>query len=150
MTIIEFAPKGDRAADGWRNCELDRLTQAFAAEFDRGHIDGWATGSTETGDPQFYVIGPQPEHDCLLCVSRLDTLYLLEDGEGHLVYENADFGLLLRQATTWFKTSKARLLAQVLLAWVAVRHAVQEKIEPVLIEGEEMLVHVAPQLAAIA
>ena len=75
---------------------------------------------------------------------------MLEDGAGHLMFENADFGLLLRQAQTVFKARRTRVLAQLLLAWGTLRHAFEEKVEPLLIEGEEMLTHVAPQLAAMA
>ena len=149
-TIIEFAPRGTHTADGWRNCERDRFIETFAAERDRGQVDSWATGTTETGDPQFYLIGPPPDLDCILCVSRLGKLYVLEDGAGRLMFENADFELLLRQARTAFKARKTRLLAQLLLAWGTLRHAFEEKVEPLLVEGEEMLAHVAPQLASMA
>jgi hypothetical protein len=150
MTVIAFAPRDDQAAVGWRTCELDRLAGTFAGELDRGDASGWDTGATETGDPQFYLLGPPPEHDCILCVSRLGKLYVLEDGAGHLVFENADFELIARQAKALLKAGKARLLAQVLVAWGALRHAFEEKVEPILVEGEEMLTHVAPQLAAMA
>ena len=150
MTVIAFAPRHDQAAAGWRTCELDRLAGTFAGELDRGDASGWDTGTTETGDPQFYLLGPPPEHDCILCVSRLGKLYVLEDGAGHLVFENADFELIARQAKALLKAGKARLLAQVLLAWGALRHAFEEKVEPLLVEGEEMLTHVAPQLVAMA
>jgi len=150
MTVIAFAPREVHADGAWRACELDRFVRAFAVELERGDASGWDTGATEIGDPQFYLIGPPPEHDCILCVSRLGKLYVLEDGAGHLVFENADFELIARQAKALLKAGKARLLAQVFLAWGALRHAFEEKVEPLLVEGEEMLTHVAPQLAAMA
>lgn len=150
MTVIDFAPRGHLIAGCWRNSELDHLIETFGADVDRGQRDGWAVGTTEMGDPQFYLIGPPPDHDCLLCVSRLGKLYVLEDGAGHVMFENVDFELLLRQAKALFKAGKARLLAQIVTTWGALRQAFEEKIEPLLTEGEEMLTHVAPQLAAIA
>ena len=150
MTVIAFAPREVHEAGGWRACELDRFVRTFAGELDRGDASGWDTGTTETGDPQFYLIGPPPEQDCILCVSRLGKLYVLEDGAGRLVLDNADFELIARQAKAVLKAGKARLLAQVVLAWGALRHAFEEKVEPLLVEGEEMLTHVAPQLAALA
>jgi hypothetical protein len=36
------------------------------------------------------------------------------------------------------------------MVWCAVRNTVQEKFEPLLVEGEELLVQLAPQLAAFA
>ncbi len=88
------------------DCELDRFVETFAGERDRGEASGWDTGTTETGDPQFYLLGPPPDHDCILCVSRLGKLYVLEDGAGHLVFENADFELLARQAKPLLKAGK--------------------------------------------
>jgi hypothetical protein len=43
--------------------------------------------ATERGGPQFYLLGPAPEHDCALCVSRLAQGYVLEDGIGRLIGE---------------------------------------------------------------
>ena len=42
------------------------------------------------------------------------------------------------------------MVARIALLWAAVRHTFEERIEPVLAESEEFLLHVAPQLAAIA
>jgi hypothetical protein len=42
------------------------------------------------------------------------------------------------------------LVARLVLLSFTVRHAIEEKVEPLLIEGEELLVHVAPQLAVFA
>ena len=44
---------------------------------------------------------------------------------------------------------RARLVTRVALLWCALREAFQERYEAVIGEGEELLVHVAPQLAAI-
>ena len=46
--------------------------------------------------------------------------------------------------------SKDHLLAEVVLAWGAVRAAFEERVEPMLTEPMEVLTHVAPQLAALA
>ena len=78
MSVIEF-PKPARE---WRPDELQQLVSlADAARF------SWGTGETERGEPQFYVIGPAPEHDCVLCVSRLAQGYVLEDGTGRMIGE---------------------------------------------------------------
>ena len=150
MTVIAFAPRAGHAGGGWRAGDLDRFVESFAGEFHRGDASGWDTGATELGDPQFYLLGPPPDHDCILCVSRLGRLYVLEDGAGHLMFENADFELLIRQAKSLFKAGKARLLAQIVLAWGGLRQDFEEKVEPLLVESEEMLTLVTPQLTAIA
>jgi hypothetical protein len=58
--------------------------------------------------------------------------------------------LLARQARASLKAGRGRLLAQVAIAWGVLREAFEDKVEPLLLEGEEMLVHLAPQLAAMA
>jgi hypothetical protein len=150
MTIIPFVRRAAPAVDGWPTSELSDLVRAVAPELRSGHASGWDTGLTETGDPQFYLIGPPPQHDCILCVSRLGRLYLLEDGAGQVMFENGDFELLAEQAKTLLKTGKTRMLAQIVLAWGILRQAFEEKLEPLLVEGEELLTHFAPQLAAMA
>ena len=44
---------------------------------------------------------------------------------------------------------QARLVTRLALFWCALRETFQERYETVIGEGEELLVHVAPQLAAI-
>ena len=59
MTIVPFVPR--READPWRLdelVELDRLMRLLAG---RTGARSWETGVTERGEPQFYVIGPDPE-----------------------------------------------------------------------------------------
>ena len=66
MSIVEF-PRRDAAPSGdWRPEELRELTELFAPA--RASIT-WEVGLTEAGDPQFYLLGPAPDHDCVLCVS---------------------------------------------------------------------------------
>ncbi len=150
MTVIAFVPKEKPASGGWCASELNRIVRSFAAEFADGQVDDWEAGVTEIGDPQFYLLGPPPENECLLCVSRLGRLYVLEDGTGCVLFEHADFELLARQAKTFLKQRKTSLLASFVLTWGMLRHAFEEKVEPLLAEGEDLLMHFAPQLAAFA
>src|ERR1043166_5951382 len=82
MSIVEF-PRSFPASDAWSAEELQQLIALFRAEGETRY----ATGATEHGDPQFYLLGPAPEHACVLCVSRLAQTYVLEDGEGRLIGE---------------------------------------------------------------
>ena len=41
------------------------------------------------------------------------------------------------------------LFAQIGIAWVAIRHHYEEKVEPMLAEPVELLTHICPQLAAV-
>lgn len=93
---------------------------------------------------------PRPDEDCILSISRIGRVYILEDGAGHVVCEHASLERLTEQAKAFLRETKASLVARFVLLWVAVRHTFQEKIEPVITEGKEFLTHLAPQLVAIA
>jgi hypothetical protein len=149
MTVIAFAPKSLQQDGVWQTSELDTMRSTFAPAFASGEASGWGAGATEVGDPQFYLLGPSPE-ECVLCVSRLGRLYVLEDGAGHVLYEHARLDLLVQRAKSFLSRKKASLIARAALLWAAAREVFEEKLEPILAEGEELLIHVAPQLAAIA
>jgi hypothetical protein len=143
MTVIAFPPR--RA--GWRPAELERLTTLAPR---RAGAGGWEVGATDLGDPQFYLLGPPPEAECLVCISRLGRLYVLEDGSGRVLSEHDSLMLLAEQARVLLKRKKAQLLARIAVLWCALRELVEEKLEPIVGESEELLVHVVPPLAALA
>ena len=97
MTILEFPRIEDRAPGGWRSSELQRLLAACNVHIPDGAASGWDVGETESGDPQLYVIGPAPEHECILSISRLGRLYVLEDGHGRVVFEHDAMTILAEQ-----------------------------------------------------
>jgi hypothetical protein len=43
-----------------------------------------------------------------------------------------------------------QIVARVALVWCAVRETIEEKLDAVVVEGEELLAHCVPQLAALA
>ena len=45
---------------------------------------------------------------------------------------------------------KGPLMARMVVLWCAILSSIQQKFEPLLVEGGEVLVQVAPQLAAFA
>ena len=94
-------------------------------------------------------MGRAPDHDCILCVSRLGSLYVLEDGAGRLVSEHNSLLALADAVKRAVHSRQARLVTRLALFWCALRETFQERYETVIGEGEELLVHVAPQLAAI-
>ena len=149
MTVIAFSQKEAHTSGIWRASELDQMVGSFAGELATGEAGSWGVGATEMGDPQFYLLGPPPDEECILCVSRLGRVYVLEDGAGRILFEHANFEFLAEQAKSFLKDKKAGLLAQVAVLWEAMRQVLEEKIEPVLAEGEEFLMHFAPQLAAL-
>ena len=83
MSIVEFPQRSFPASGAWSADELQQLIALFRADGETSY----ATGTTEHGDPQFYLLGPAPEHECVLCVSRLAQTYVLEDGAGRLIGE---------------------------------------------------------------
>ena len=133
----------------WQVCELSAMQGTFAAELiERARPAAGISAATEVGDPQFYLLGSPPDEDCILAISRLGRLYILEDGAGQVVYEHTNLERLTDKAKAFLRTSKASMVARMTLLWAAVRHTFEEKLEPILAESEEMLLHVAPQLAA--
>src|SRR5262245_57206662 len=95
MKVIAFAPKPLQQDGAWQLSELKAMQGAFAAEVASGDASEWHTAATEAGDPQFYLLGPSPDEDCILAVSRLGRLYVLEDGAGHVVYESVSLDRLI-------------------------------------------------------
>jgi hypothetical protein len=150
MKVIAFKPRPCQQDGSWRTCELNQLAGSFAASVARGEASGWETGTTEIGDPQFYLLGASPDDECILCVSRLGRIYVLEDGGGRVLLEGASLEWLAAEAIAFLKKKRTRMMARALPLWLALRHAFEEKIEPMLVEGEELLTHFAPQFAAIA
>ena len=150
MTVIAFARKPAQQDGVWQAHELNTMQRTFADKVANGEASGWAIGSTEAGDPQFYLLGAPPDEDCILSVSRIGRVYILEDGAGLVLYEGVGFADICKRAKAFLCQTRASITARVVLLWGAFRHTFEEKIEPLLSEGEELLMHVAPQLAAVA
>jgi hypothetical protein len=122
----------------------------FAAELSSGEAGGWDVGVTEIGDPQFYLLGLPPHEECILCVSRLGRVYVLEDGAGRVLFEHNSIVTLAEQARSILQKKKAQIVARAALLWSAAREMFEEKLEAVVGESEELLAHFVPQLAAFA
>ena len=148
MTVIPFAPKPLQQDGAWQVSELKAMQSTFAADVASGSASAWHIASTEAGDPQFYLMGPPPDEDCILAISRLGRLYVLEDGAGHIVYEGVNLDRLVARAKSFLHDSKASLAGRLVVFWAAVRQTFEERIEPILAEGEEFLLHIAPKLVA--
>ncbi len=149
MNVLQFS-RAYELPHGWQASELTRITNACAASIPNGEISGWEVGQTEYGDPQLYLLGPAPDHDCILSVSRLGRLYVLEDGKGQVLFENDDIMLLAEQTCSVLRKRKAELIARLTVCWCAVREFFEEKVEPMMAEPIEVVSHFAPQLAALA
>jgi hypothetical protein len=80
MSVVAFERKP--CAGLWSETELNTMVAALSAAIASGDGRGWETGATETGDAQFYLLGPLPDQACELCVSRIGGRYILEDGSG--------------------------------------------------------------------
>jgi hypothetical protein len=140
MSIVEF-PRSFPASGAWSADELQQLIALF-----RDGETSFATGATEHGDPQFYLLGP--EHECVLCVSRLAQTYVLEDGAGRLIGETPALdGFAVEAARAALRGSRS-LVARLALVWCAIRLTIEEKLEPIFEESQELLVRFVPQVAA--
>jgi hypothetical protein len=149
MTVIAFQPKVLQLDGPWRTAELNTIVERLAPESSRGGARRWDVGITDIGDPQFYLLGP-PHDECILCISRLGRLYVLEDGHGQLLFEHNSLLALAEHARVVLQKKKTQIVARVALVWCAVRETIEEKLDAVVVEGEELLAHCVPQLAALA
>jgi len=147
MSVVAFERKQDTAA--WTEAELNTIVAALQTAMATATGRAWETGATENGDVQFYLLGPRPEQACELCLSRVGRRYILEDGSGRLLFEHRNLDLVVLHAKAAVSSSP-RFMVRAIMVWCAVRSTMQEKFEPLLVEGEEFLVQVAPQLAAFA
>jgi hypothetical protein len=148
MSVLTFERKRD--GELWSETELDTLLAALKAPLGSEGGRGWEAGMTEKGDPQFYLLGPLPDQACQLCVSRIGRRYILEDGAGRLLFEHQSLPLVALHAKAAISSRRWSLVARIALLWFTVRHTIHDKVEPLLIETEEILVHITPQLAAFA
>jgi hypothetical protein len=151
MTVIPFPPQAMRGLRSWNQEELESLIAIFGAHASGNGAGSWAIGATELNDPQFYVLGPAPEEECLLTVSRVGGIYVLEDGAGRVLTDNTS----LEMVSGWAKAAVPRrnrvsLAGRLLVALGTIRLVLEEKLEPILVEAEELAIRVAPQLAALA
>ncbi len=145
MSVVAFERKQDSGE--WNEKELGTLVAAFGAASRSGRE--WETGMTERGDAQFYLLGPLPDQACELCISRIGGRYILEDGSGRLLFEHRNLELVALHAKAAVP-STSWLMVRAITLWCAIRNTLHEKVEPLLVEGEELFVQFVPQLAAFA
>jgi hypothetical protein len=149
MTIVALTSRSQELR-GWQQAELQQLIGVFAAYSATGSAREWATGTTELSDPQFFILGDDPEQDCLLAVARVGRIYVLENGTGAVLAEDTDLAPVAEKAIALARRpSLAALYARIGVAWCVMRSAVEEKVELLIAEPVELLSHVAPQLVAI-
>jgi hypothetical protein len=147
MSVVAFERKQDSGV--WSEKELNTLVAALGAAMAPGTGREWETGMTEKGDVQFYLLGQLPEQACELCVSRIDGRYILEDGAGRLLFEHRNLEPVALHAKAAVP-STSWLMVRAITLWCAIRNTINEKVDPLLVEGEELLVQFVPQLAAFA
>ena len=99
----------------------------------------WGTALTELDDPQFFLIGPEPEAECLAAIARIGGRYVLENGAGRVVCESTDLADVVRQAQLALASrSKASLVMRMLLPFGAARAFFDEKVEPLIPDSVEV------------
>ena len=147
MSVVAFERKPVTGA--WSESELNIIVTALNAALAPATGREWETGTTENGDAQFYLLGSLPDQACELCLSRIGRRYILEDGSGRLLFEHRHLDLVVLHARAAVP-STSWLMVRMITVWCAVRSVFHEKLEPMLAETEELLVQLAPQLAAFA
>lgn len=150
MSVVPFTPDGPRDVRSWTPQELQTLISVYDAHGARGDASSWAVGATELEDPQFYILGGAATHlDCILTISRVGRIYVLENGTGHVLYETPSLEVLGAHAKAPI-TRNSSIWGRITVGLAAVRSAVEEKIEAIFVESEELLLRVMPQLASLA
>jgi len=147
MSVVAFERKQDSGE--WSEKELSTLVAGLAAAIAPATGREWETGMTEKGDAQFYLLGPLPDQACELCVSRIGGRYILEDGSGRLLFEHRSLERVALHAKAAVP-STSWLMVHAITLWCAIRSSIHEKVESLLVEGEELFVQFVPQLAAFA
>jgi hypothetical protein len=133
----------------WRQDELQQLVALHAACQERSRSASWSAGKTELGDPQFYLVGEVPELDCILCVTRIGRLYVLEDGAGAVIAEDAHLDRIVQQASRMLsRRRRLSFVARTLIGLCAFRAVLDQKAEFMIAESMEHVSRFAPQLAA--
>lgn len=148
MTILQFRSR--EMPRGWRGIEIDALISACGKSLEKGIASDLQVGETELGEPQLYVLGPAPEHECILCVSRVGRRYVIEDGQGNVLHEHASLVPLSESVRTALRAAAVSGVACIGIMWDTLKRTLSEKVEPLMAEPLEILHYVAPQLAAIA
>jgi len=149
MNVVPFTLKTSTSLRSWSSHELETLVSVYESHAARGDACGWDVGATELDDPQFYIIGPAPELDCVATISRVGRIYVLENGAGQLIDEGSSLETIAARAKMPTRKDKASLLARVMFGLTAFRITIEERIEPILVESEELLLRFAPQLAVL-
>ena len=98
MSVVKFQRRRAPSGEGWRAAELQQFSAVSANAVAAGEASGWESGSTERGDPQLFLIGPPPDYDCILSISRLGETYVIEDGAGRILFELHSPARLAEQA----------------------------------------------------
>jgi hypothetical protein len=140
MTIVEFGAarvkhRLDPPNRSWHRDEITELMRLYAILIERGNAKGYDYGDTENHEPQFYVLGPAPAQNCVVCVSRLSkddrSWYIIEDGLGGLVAEGCRLRTLVNYAngsSGWLSNKLVLLLASFLPDALLMDEALTEEI----------------------
>jgi hypothetical protein len=152
MTVVPFVPRAD-LSPLWQGEEMSQLLSIYAAHEAHGVASGWDIGETELNEPQFYVVGPGPDHDCLVAITRMGREYVLEDGQGRIISEDLSLSAIADKAIrmTFAERHGIRnsLAVRLTVSWIAVREFFEERVEAVMAESVETATAVFPQLATL-
>src|SRR5690349_2893313 len=123
MSVVGFERRQNA---GWSEAELNTIVAALHTAMAPATGRSRETGATESGDVQFYLLGPRPEQACELCVSRIGGLYIVEDGSGLLLFEHRNLVLVVLHARASV-SSTPWLMVRAIVLLCAIRNPMQEK-----------------------
>ena len=149
MSVVAFIPRTAPSVRSWSSHELELLVSVYERHAERGDSSAWEVGATELDDPQFYVLGAEPDVECVLVISRVGRMYVLENGQGQVLADDPSLETVVARAAMQKSARGANVVVRLVLGIAALRAAAEERLEPILVESEELLVRVAPQLATL-
>ena len=150
MSVIIFPVRSFLDPRSWSSQELETLVALHEEGMAHGEAFAWDVGATELNDPQFYILGRAPNLECLLTISRVGSIYVLENGRGQVLQESPSLDSIAESASRAISGRRAGLVSRFIVGFGGARAAIEERWEPMLAESEELLLRVAPQLAMLA
>jgi hypothetical protein len=148
-SVIPLSRPRTAIGAAWTQAEMQELLALFADHARKDPAAFWEVGVTERGDPQFYLASAIYGAEGV-CVSRVGARYVALDESGNALADEASLKMLVAGlARGVARTRAGSAFGRCFLALVAMRLAIEQKLEPFLAETTEHFDRLAPGLMAL-
>jgi hypothetical protein len=118
MMVVHLEAVRNKQRSEFRHCwhpeETAELMRLYAFLVERSNAEGYESGKTENREPQFYILGPAPTQNCIICVSRISkdgrTWYVIETGSGGLFSGGYSLRTLVTHMSGSWRSLRTKLL----------------------------------------